>query len=493
MVDFTAWLSDSTVPRVVLVEVAVRSGGTETTRYLSTRPYVTSPTDTPANTYYDPVVVGGVQYTEVLDIAGTGGMSGGDISIANYNGERDSWLNDVWDNRSIKAWIGDPSWARNDFQLIFNGIVATLNSSSSDTLTLTIRDKLQQLNSPVTDQKVGGTGTNKDNVVSLTFGEAHNVAPQLAPVDPVTGTTLKYQVHNGPIEGILEVRDNGQPVSVTVDAPNGAFTLNQSSAGEITVSVQGDKNTTYVNTISTVIQRLVTGFGNATTRFTTADLDTSNLSAFDSQCPQPIGVYADGSTNLLTLCQDIAASVDARVVMSRAGLLRLLQVSVPGFGTAVPIGPSQIIEKSLSIQDRPFVKAAVMLGFDKNWTVQNNLLTGIPEAHKTMFATEWLTTTSTNLQAKSDYKLNEAPPQTDTMLKRRTDADAEANRRVAVWSAPRTVFQFEGTADLIGSLSLGCAATLTHPRFGLSGGKTGTIISLSPNWFKGTITVQILV
>jgi hypothetical protein len=488
MVDFAAWLSNPTVPRIVLVEVSVKSGGLETTRYLSTRAYTTSPTDTPANQYYDPIVVGGIQYTEVLDIAGTGGMSGGDIEIANYNGERDGWLNDIWDNRSIKAWIGDPTWARGDFQLIFNGIVATLNSTSRDTLTLVIRDKLQQLNAPVTDQKIGGTGTNKDNVVSLTFGEAHNVTPQL-----VDAATLKYQVHNGPIEGVIEVRDNGQPISVVVNNSTGTFTLNQASAGEITVSVQGDKNPAYVNTISTVIQRLVTGYGNATSRFTSADLDAINLAAFDIACPQPIGVYADGNTNLLTLCQDVAASVDARVVMSRAGLLQLLQVSVPGFGTPVQIGTSQIIEKSLVINDRPLVQASVTLGFDKNWTVQDNLLTGIPDEHKTMFATEWLTSTSTNLQAKADYKLNDAPPQTDTMLKRRVDADAEANRRVAVWSAPRTVLQFEGTADLIGSLSLGCAATLTHPRFGLSSGKTGTIISLSPNWFKGTITVQILV
>jgi hypothetical protein len=488
MVDFTGWLSNPTVPRVVIVEVNVKSGGQEITRYLSTKPYTTSPTDSPANQYYDPIIVGGIQYTEVLDITGGGGMSGGDIDVANYNGERDGWLDDVWDNRSLKAWIGDPSWARSDFQLIFNGVVATLLSNSRDTLTITIRDKLQQLNSPVTDSKIGGSGTNKDNVVSLTFGEAHNVTPQLS-----DAATLKYQVHNGPIEGILEVRDNGQPISVTVNNSTGTFTLNQASAGEITTSVQGDKNTTYVNTISKVIQRLVTGYGNASTRFTSAELDATNLTQFDTACPQPVGVYADGNTNLLALCQDIAASVDARVVMSRAGLLQLLQVAVPGFGTPVQIGPSQIIERSLEISERPFVKAAVTLGFDKNWTVQDNLLTGIQEEHKKMFATEWLTSTSTNLQAKADYKLNDAPPQTDTMLKRRTDADAEANRRVALWSVPRTVFQFEGTSDLIGSLSLGCAATLTHPRFGLSGGKTGTIVSLSPNWFKGTITVQILI
>jgi hypothetical protein len=180
--------------------------------------------------------------------------------------------------------------------------------------------------------------------------------------------------------------------------------------------------------------------------------------------------------------------------MSRQGQLRLIQGAFPGSGTAVAIGPSQMVEKSLSIHDRPFVKASVMLTYCQNWTVQNNLVTGITDAAKSMFANQWLYTTATNLQAQADYKLNAAPPpETNTMLLKKTDADAEANRRVAMWSVPRTVFQFEGTPDLINSLTLGCAVTLTHPRFGLSAGKPGIVVSLAPNWFKGTIAVQVLV
>lgn len=492
MVDFAAWLKNPAAPRIVLVEVNVKSSGTEITRYLSTGAYVTAPTDTPANQQYLPILTSGLQYTEKLDIEGTGGLSGGDLTIANYNGERDSWLDDVWDNRSIVAWIGDPSWARSDFQMIFNGIVATIDSKDEKTLTLTILDKLQRLNTPATEQKIGDVNTtnppNKDNLFKLSFGEVHNVTPEL-----LDATLLKYQVHNGPIEDIIEVRDNGVAVGITKSLTDGTFTLSHSSAGTITASVQGDKNTTYVNTIAGVIRRLATSFGTVGSRYSDSDIDLSNFTAFDTACPQPVGVYLESGDNVLTTCQDLAKSVDARLVTSRSGLLRLIQVDINGTGTPVDIGPSQIMSDSLKISSRPLVQASIKLGFDKNYTVQDNLLTSIPDEHKKLFAQEWLTTTSTNATAKADYKLNAAPPQTDTMLLRRVDAVTEADRRVALWSTPRSVFQFTGTADLISSLTLGCAVTLTYPRFGLSSGKNGVVVSLSPNWFNGTIMVEILI
>ena len=494
MIDFAAWLKNPAASRIVLVEVGVKSGGQEITRYLSTSAYITSATDTPANQYYSPILTSCLQYTERLDIEGEGGLSGGDLEIANNNGERDSWLDDVWDNRQIIAWIGDPSWQRSDFQMIFNGVVATIDSRDEKTLVITILDKLQRLNSPSTETKIKDVDpqkknpTNKDNLLKLTFGEVHNITPQL--LDP---TQLQYQVHNGAIEDILEVRDNGVPVSVTKDVSTGTFKLNQASAGTITCSVQGDKSGTYVNTIAGIVRCMATGFGTASSRYTDADIDLTNFSAFDATCPQPVGVFLENGDNVLSTCQELAKSVDARLVTSRAGLLRLIQVSINGSGMPVPIGPNQIMLGSLKIVSRPLVKASVKLGFDKNYTVQDNMLTNIPEEHKKLFGQEWLTTTSTNLTTKADYKLNAAPPQEDTMLLRRIDAAAEADRRVTMWSTPRSVFEFVGTPDLINSLTLGCAVTLTHNRYGLSSGKNGVVISLSPNWFKGTITVQVLV
>jgi hypothetical protein len=496
MVDFTAWLSDPAVPRIVLLEVKVKSNGQEITRYLSTGAFISSSTDSPPDQYYEPILVGGLQFTEKLDIDGNGGLSGGDIDVANYGGERDVWLDDIWDNRDIIAWIGDPRWNKSDFQMIFNGVVATIDSKSKDTLTLQLRDKLQRLNSPVTDKKVGGTGTNKDEVVSLTFGEAHNVTPTSV-TDTNAGTTgqyLTYKIHDGPVEDIIEVRDNGIPVSFTKNVSNGTFVLSNASFGTVTASVQGDKNPTYVTTIAGIVKRLATGYGTATTRYATSDIDASSFASFDIDHPQQVGVFVSGGDNLLTTCQDIAHSVDARLVTSRLGLLKLLQVRIPSVNeVAYAITQDVMTKNSLKISSRPLVKASVTLGFNKNWTVQENLATNIPDEHKKMYGEEWLSVTSTNDAAKADYKLNDAPPQTDTMLLTRVTAQAEADRRRDMWSVPRTVLQFEGTAELIGALSLGMPVSITHPRFGLANGKNGIVTTLSPNWFTGRITVEVLV
>jgi hypothetical protein len=134
-----------------------------------------------------------------------------------------------------------------------------------------------------------------------------------------------------------------------------------------------------------------------------------------------------------------------------------------------------MVERSLRITSRPYVKGAVMLGFNKNYTVQEGLLTSIPDAHKTLFAMEWLTATAADTTVQADYKLNSAPPPKDTLLCKRTD-----------------VFTFEGTADLL-QLELGQAITITHPRFGLQNGKTGIVTSLAPVWLNGHVTVGVLV
>jgi hypothetical protein len=486
--QFHAWLSDPSAARVALIEVVVNTGGVETTRYLSTRPFVTNPTDTPANQLYLPIASTGIQFTEQLSLTADGSMSAGDIEINNVNGERDVWLNDIWDNRQVQAFIGDARWARTDFRMIFNGIVATIAVGAREKLNLKIRDKLQQLNTPLIETLLGGTTPNKAALLPLLFGEAHNISPLLT--DP---TTLTYQVHNVAVENIFEVRDNGLPVSVTLDNVHGKFQLNQSAFGAITVSAQGDKGDgTYHNTVSSIIQRLVTGYGKASQRFTTADLDTANLSAFDTAHPDPVGVPFPDRTNVLVACQMLASSIGAQMVMSRLGLLRLLQITLPPPGTPTVIQPTQMVERSLVVQAMPPVQAAFTLGFCKNWTVQPDLVTTIPQQVKDLYAQEWLQSVQVDTTVQATYRQDAAPVQKDTMLLRRTECDAEATRLTNLWKVQRKVYQFEGTADLLDTLVLGQAVTIFNHRYGLQGGVTGMVISLAPNWLTARVIVQVL-
>jgi hypothetical protein len=489
--QFIAWLKTTATgvgKLCVLVEVIASVSGVETTRYLSNSGYTTGPTDTPANQHYTGCISGGATITEKLAIDNSGaGMSFGDVELDNTDGSLDVWLADVWANRSLKMYVGDMSWARTDFRLVFDGITANLDSQNRDVLNLKVRDKLQRLNTAVTATTLGGTSANKDRLLPLVFGEVHNIEPLL-----IDKATLKYQIHNGQMERDIEVRDNGVVVTQTDTLSAGTFVLTATPACTVTCSAQGAwLSGTYVNTVSKIVQLLVQNYG--TNVFVSGDLDASNLSTFDAANAQPVGIYLTDRENVLSVCQQLAASVGAQVVMSAGGLLRLIKIALPATGTPTAVTYATMREKSLRIlPNRPDVVAGSKLGFCKNWTVQNNLQTGIPPEHKDLYGQEWLTRTATDSAVATAYKLTQAPDEVDTLLLVGTDADAENTRRLSLWKVQRTVFAYDGEPELMLE-ELGGYQTLTHARFGLSAGVSGQIITVVRDWLNAKVSFEVLV
>jgi hypothetical protein len=200
-----AWLEDQTSIRCLLVEITTLnvSTGLETTFYLSNAGYTT----TTADVVYLPYLTGSLSTTESLSIEGSLTMSFGDIQIANLNGELDSWLDSaqyIWVNRTVRVYLGDPRWVSSDlaavrinFEKVFDGVVADVDSSSREYLNVKVRDKLQRLNYPLTDNVLGvygtwaGGQTNQDTIRPVVFGEVNNITPVL--VDP---SKLEYMFND---------------------------------------------------------------------------------------------------------------------------------------------------------------------------------------------------------------------------------------------------------------------------------------------------------
>jgi hypothetical protein len=483
--EFIAWLKNPSRLACVLVEAVASVAGVETTRYLSNRGYVTGASDTPAHTVYAGRIVGGARITEQLSLDGAGSMAFGDIELDNTEGDIDDWLDDVWVNRAVRMYVGDMRWPRADFRLVFDGITADMGSRSRDVLNLKVRDKLQRLNTAVTETKLGGASANADRLLPLCFGEVHNIEPLL-----IDKALLKYQVHNGATERLIEVRDNGVVVSNTPTLAAGTFTLAASPAGVITCSVQGGKlSGTYVNTVAKLVQLLATGYG--ADPLVAGDLDLPNLAAFNTANPQPVGVPLSERENALAVIQDLAASVGAQAVMSATGALRLIKIALPATGTPTAVTADNMDERSLQIAQRIPVEAAQKLGYCRNWTVQTNIQTGIPAEHKDLYGQEWLTSTAADSAVATAYKLTEEPKQEDTLLLVKADADAEAARRLALWKEQRTVFSYEGMAELLLE-ELGGYQAITHARFGLSGGVDGQIISIERDWLGARASISVL-
>jgi hypothetical protein len=482
---FVAWLKSSGRKLCVLVEVVASVAGVETTRYLSNTGYTAGPAEVPADTHYAARIVGGGRITERAGLDGGGaGMAFGDIELINADGALDSWLADVWANRSIKMFVGDETWPRADFRLVFDGITADLASRDADVLNLAVRDKLQRLNTAVSETKLGGASANADRLLPLCFGEVHNIEPLL-----VDEALLKYQVHHGAIERIIEVRDNGIVVATTDNLADGNFTLSASPVGVITCSVQGAKLAgVYVNTVAKLVELLATGYG--VTPFSAGDLDAANLAAFDAANPQPVGAYLADRENVLAVCQSLAASVGAQLMVSAAGELRLIKIALPATGTPTEVDEGKMTGR-LRIVERIPVKAAVKIGYCRNWTVQANIQTGIPAEHKDLYAQEWLTSTASDSAVAALYRLTQEPVQVDTLLQVKADADARAAADLALWGTQRTVFEYPGAPELMLE-ELGGCQPLTYDRYDLSGGADGQIVSVERDWLNAAVTFGVL-
>ena len=484
--DFTAWLIAQSAVRCVLVEVTVDAGAGDITRYLSSIGYTTSPSDSPSNQFYSPVITGGIEFTETISQSNRSGLQFGDIELSNHDGSLDGWLDDVWVNRDVTVYIGDVNWPRADFRVIFSGIVADIDTRNRNVLNIKLRDKLQRLNNPLTSNKLGGSSSSADRLIPLAFGECPNVKPLLTDLP-----THEYQFHDGASEGIIEVRDNGVPVVTTDYLATGKFTLSAQPAGEITTSVQGDKQSVYNLTAAKIIEKIVKDYGSASTQFTAGDIDSSNLSTFDAANQQSIGLYVSERMTVLDAIQRIAGSIGAQVVMSREGLMQLIKIDLPATGPVMNLTSDKMLENQLDIVSRTPVIASVKIGYCRNYTTQPNLQTGIPEDHKELFDREWITVTATDSAVATKYKLSDEPVQKDTLMLETTDANAEATRLLNLNKVPISVYRFTGFAELF-DLRLGDSVTITHDRFGLTAGKTGMIVELRPNWMTSNITVGVL-
>jgi len=480
-VQYAAWLDESTAQRVTLYRIGCLSGGVQTWRRLSNKPF-TGPAATP----YSAAIAKDLVITRSISRDGEAKLSAGAVEVWNVNGEFDSWFNDVWVNQGVFVLVGDASWDESDFRLEFVGALGDIAPGSDDTrIQLNFRDSLQRLNTPVSEAKMAD-GT----LYPVVLGEAANITPKK---DAVTG---RWYYHCGPAEGLIEPRTDGRKrtADVTDESGSGRFAFNTAvGPGAITCSVQGDKTGgVYRNTIASLVQLLATTYGKASTRMTVDDIDTANFAAFDAANKQPVGLAILDRTNVLTACAQLAASKGAQLIPSMLGKLQLIQYAVPTSAN-LNIPRSMQVEGTLVLVGRSPVAAAVQIGFCRNYTQQPSLQTSLVDEHKQMFATEWQTyTTPVDQATQANYSWYTDPVMEQTCLLGLADARGEADRRLAFTKVPHPTYRVELTPAGM-RVQLGEARNLFGDRYGLQNGKPGQVTSLTTDFGLYSVIAEITV
>lgn len=513
MLNYQAWLETPYVVRIAIVKVQAISQGSLITRYLSTH------AATVDNISYLPIIKGSLTINESISTSYAASISYGDIELANNNGEFDTWLEDIWGNKSVQIYIGtmplpNTTALLTDFELIFNGLIADIDSKSRTTLNLKIRDKLEKVNTSISEVLVGNylpiltadlTGIipepttilnqYRNNLKPICFGEVHNILPLLT--EP---TLLQYMVNSEEVELIIEVRDNGVPVAfdtigATIAIPAGSFRLLKSPVGTVTCSVQGVKKTInisagttnilYTNTAANTIATILKLYGQ------TLDYTEIDTTSFGYLGTQAVGVYIPDRVNVLTICQDIAKSCGLILTTTRKGVLKLVELAPPTVAS-IDIKESDMLLNTLVIAQRPEIIAGVKLGYAKNWTVQSLITSLIPQQHKDLYAIEWLESTQSDATVKLNYSVTVEPILENSYLIDKTQADNVAQTKLNLFKVRRKIINMTCTAKFL-SVQVGDAVKVTASRFNLNAGAFGRVISTTPNWLKGTIDIGVLI
>lgn len=486
--DFAAWLKSDDAITNILVETWALVDGVRTPFFWSTNGYTTEGTNHPV--FYAPIIGASIPFTEGLSLtAFVGSLSAGDIEIDNTNGVNERFAGYIWADEFV-ALVGDQRWHRADYRKILVGHSSGMVRKGR-AFALRLRDMMEGLNFPLSERKFGGTGPNADALIPLTFGECFNPSGEWSDAN-----ALERQWHDGPIEGIPEVRANALPITeqVLVSTSTGKAVLTvENGSATITATVQGDKHGgVFRKTIATLVHRLITGYGKDRDRYGLANIDAPNFAAFDAANQQPVGLHARERLNVIDAIALLAGSVGAQLAPSLDGKLQLIQIALPAAGVATEIRAEHMKAGTLKHVRHIDAIAAVKLGYCKNWTLQPGLQSNLRPGHAALFEKEFaFTVTSTNLQTKRDYKIDGEPEMRGTMFLRGVDAKAEADRQLALWGPGRDEYEFEGVCDML-FLRKGGRLIVYHELDGMDAGVEAQVLSITRNWWTREVKVRFL-
>lgn len=484
-----AWLNTPGHIKCILADISEIGNAPVSNFFLSNIAYFSGTEN------YNAAITGGLSFSESLSVQGQASLSFGTLEFANTAGIHDDYLTYVWNKRPIKIYIGDPSWSKSDFVLIFDGLIQEITAPSESTLSFTLFDKLQRLNDPITERTLADTSYSENTnstILPVLFGEAFNIQALLVDNGSTAGLGQVYMVHDGAIQGLIEVRDNGVPITVTESDGSGTFTLLTNPFGTITCSAQG--KTPYTNTVVGIISQIVTNYGTAENRFS-----SSELSFDDFTNTSPVGIYCNERTNILDVCNQLAKSLNANLIcpsivvnngVVSTSKLRLVEIKAPSGTPKYYLDDNNMVINSLSISEMFPVKPSIKLDYCKNYTVQSTVAAGVNPASK--FDQVWLYSDKINTAKKTLYRDSGTVVEEETLLLTTEAAEAEAIKRLALWQEQRYVINADYLPHLM-FVQLGDIVQITSTRFGLSSGKLGLVYSVTRNWTTGIVNIGVLV
>lgn len=493
------------------------------TLYVSTHGFTSTPTDTPASTVFDGRLLQPALLQRDLfaggRTAGASTLTAGDLRLANPDGGLDGWLDYAFDGRPITIRVGPPGAAYPaGYTLVLTGIMEQVEVSS-DAVTVRLRDRQFEVTQPFQPTKYAGTNALPNGIEGVAadlkgkpkpilYGKVFNIAPPC-----VNTSALVYQLADAALQSVDAVYDRGAAltfdanyatsallIAATIGAgkyatclAEGLMRLQGTPSGLVTCDAT-EGATTADRTVAQIYKRiLVNRLGKSAGEYSSAD-----VTALDTAAPYVVGGWWATETTTRDVFDALAASVGAAWYADQAGVYRLTQFAVPSgtpaatFTAADVLSARPLTRTPVSDPTKGIPVTQCVVRYAKNYTVQDLDLAGtVTDARRAVLAQPYADTSYTDATVATAHLLAQQLVD-DTLLTAAADALAEATRRQALYGTRRDRFEFAVMlTDATAALDLGQVIALTHPRYGLSGGRLFRIIGLAPNAGTGTLTLTV--
>lgn len=396
----------------------------------------------------------------------------GDIKLYNHDGELDEMVDKVFTQREIKMYIGSEYKPRSQFELIFSGYIDDI-FPEKDFLSLKIKDKLESINKKIPLKELIVNGETK--FVPLCLGECFNISPIL--VDPANHI---YQVHDGEVKDIIEVRDDGVKIDFVKMNQWGKFQLVRSPFGNITCDVQGAVKEKYIISSVDAIRYLIDY----------SKISNYKLNLSDANYPS-IGLFISSNENLLDLINQICASNNTFFLADRfSDEFRVLDI----FSMDLQ-NPSRTIEKDeileFSIESRMIPLSRFWIHYAKNWTVQENTAGSVTADFSNELKKEFLLEIFNDQEKNQIYRTGFTELSAkESLLINKNELLELGKKWLDFYKEIRTIYTIKMV--LAYDFYIGMCVNLNYDRFSLRG-KNAVILGINEDFVNGIMIVKVVV
>ncbi len=495
---------------------------TRTLRYATGGGKVTKPSETPANTFYEPRVMEPVNFTRSAFSGGrlSGGASvgSGEVVLNNADQALAALLDYGIDGRAVTVRVGEQNAAYPAGYTTFLSGTAEQVEVTSRQAVIRLRDRLATLQLPLQETKYlgnnslpsgkeGVAGDIKGRPKPLAYGRCYQV-----PLVCVNTSKLIYQAHDGALQAVDSVYDRGVALTpgtnradlaaMEATAPaagaydtclaEGLIRLGAAPTGAITADVRGDATGSYVNTVGGIVRRILETKCGASA----GDIDSAAFSALDSAAPQEVGLWIGSETSRQAAIDQLTQSVGAWLAPSRTGLWQMGRLAAPSGTAATEFTDVDIISierQATRDAERGVPVYRVKLEYRRFWEVfsDDGIAGSVTAAFREELKREYRSVVETDATVQTKHLL--APEMSrSTLLVDATDAATEAARLLTLHKARRDFVRLTVQFDAsTASLDLGGVVSVRTRRLGYDAGRLMVVVGITSDGRAGRLTLDL--